>query len=163
MRLLATAVPAYRHQSVFKKCKSFEIATQWLRHASSNSATALPSNVGILGGGISGLSSAIFILMMHEKKYPGTKLPKITIYEANNRLGGWMQTAKVIPGAGLEPVYMEQGPRTIRLSSIGGLIFTALVRTLDSHLFLQADRICLDNEVGSRTQYTPYSQNGSRY
>src|ERR1700759_4372052 len=128
MRLLATTVPAYRHHLVFNKCKKFDIAAQWLRHASSSSPIALPSNVGILGGGISGLSSAIFVLMMHEKKYPGTKLPKITIYEANNQLGGWMQTAKVIPGSGLSPVYMEQGPRTIRLSNIGGLMFTALVR-----------------------------------
>jgi hypothetical protein len=127
MRLLAAAVPAYRSQTLFTTCRKLDIASQWLRHASSSAAVAPQQNIGILGGGISGLTTAIFTLMMHEKKYPGAKLPKITIYEAGNRLGGWMQTAKVVPGIGYSPVYMEQGPRTIRLSSVGGSMLATLV------------------------------------
>ena len=134
MRRLAVAVSACPIQSTFSTCRKLEIASQWRRHVSSSSTAAQPQNIGILGGGISGLSTAMFTLIMHEKKYPGAKLPKLTIYEASDQLGGWMQTSKVVPGPGLAPVYMEQGPRTIRLASFGGSILASLVRSLAIYL-----------------------------
>lgn len=56
----------------------------------------------ILGGGISGLSAAYYAL-------ENPKLGSIVLYEATNRLGGWVWTKKS-PNGGI----FEQGPRTIR-------------------------------------------------
>ncbi|MDE3045379.1 MAG: protoporphyrinogen oxidase [Verrucomicrobiota bacterium] len=57
--------------------------------------------IAILGGGISGLSAAWFLL----KKYPDAK---ISLFEASPRLGGWIDTHQ----AG--PFLFEQGPRTFQ-------------------------------------------------
>lgn len=56
----------------------------------------------ILGGGISGLSAAYYLL----KKFPKTP---VTILESTNRCGGWIRSRKLPNG-----VIFEEGPRTIR-------------------------------------------------
>lgn len=47
------------------------------------------ANVAVLGGGLTGLTTAYYLA----KKLPSTA--KITLYEASERLGGWIRTDKV--------------------------------------------------------------------
>ncbi|XP_031829050.2 protoporphyrinogen oxidase [Nomia melanderi] len=56
----------------------------------------------ILGAGISGLSAAYYALR-------NTKMVPIVIYEATNRVGGWLHSIKLADGT-----IFEQGPRTMR-------------------------------------------------
>ncbi|KAL0281589.1 UNVERIFIED_CONTAM: hypothetical protein PYX00_002527 [Menopon gallinae] len=58
----------------------------------------------ILGGGISGLSAAYYL-----SKKPSNG---IVLYEASERLGGWIRTRESTSGA-----FFEQGARTLRWSS----------------------------------------------
>lgn len=69
-------------------------------------------DIAILGGGISGLASAYYLTQ---------ELPKarITIYEASDRLGGWLSSRRVPVKDGT--VLFEAGPRTLRPSSNGVL------------------------------------------
>uniref|UniRef100_A0A6V7HSA6 Protoporphyrinogen oxidase n=1 Tax=Bracon brevicornis TaxID=1563983 RepID=A0A6V7HSA6_9HYME len=62
----------------------------------------------ILGGGLSGLSAAYYAL-------ENPRLSPLTLYEASNRLGGWVRTVKSKNG-----VTFEKGPRTIRPSGLAG-------------------------------------------
>ncbi|XP_011642007.1 protoporphyrinogen oxidase isoform X1 [Pogonomyrmex barbatus] len=57
----------------------------------------------ILGGGISGLSAAYYAAN-------DARISSIILYEASNRLGGWIRSRSSPSGA-----IFEQGPRTIRL------------------------------------------------
>ncbi|KAF2267446.1 Protoporphyrinogen oxidase [Lojkania enalia] len=69
------------------------------------SSTAYPEQIAILGGGISGLASAYFV----NKEFPNSK---ITIYESQGELGGWIRSRRVeVPGG---DVLFEYGPRTLR-------------------------------------------------
>lgn len=63
-----------------------------------------PPRVAILGGGISGLTAAYFLL----KVLPNVK---VTLYEASDRLGGWIQSDQVNVGNG--DVILEAGPRSL--------------------------------------------------
>lgn len=60
----------------------------------------------ILGGGVSGLSAAYYVL-------ENSKLASIVVFEASNRVGGWIRSRQQPDGT-----IFEQGPRTIK---IGGL------------------------------------------
>jgi oxygen-dependent protoporphyrinogen oxidase len=71
-------------------------------HASSS---AYPKNIAVLGGGISGLSSAWFL----KKEFPDSK---ITIFEAGKEAGGWIKSKKVDVAGG--HVLLECGPRSLR-------------------------------------------------
>lgn len=62
-------------------------------------------HIGVLGGGISGLASAYYVL----KNDPSAR---ITIYESSDRLGGWLQSARVPVRDGT--VLFEGALRTIR-------------------------------------------------
>ncbi|CAG8549552.1 4864_t:CDS:2 [Ambispora gerdemannii] len=70
-----------------------------------------PKHYAVLGGGISGLAAAWYLMRGTPPK------TKITLLEATNRLGGWIQTTRV----GEEQVLFEQGPRTLRPSGLSGL------------------------------------------
>ncbi|TVY32535.1 Protoporphyrinogen oxidase [Lachnellula subtilissima] len=63
------------------------------------------TRIAVLGGGITGLASA---------HYLARELPhaKITLYEASDRVGGWLRTTEL--GGEEGEVYFEQGPRTLR-------------------------------------------------
>ena len=76
-------------------------------------------NVAILGGGITGLATAHYLA----RELPNTP---ITIYEASNRFGGWLNTQSVDVGTGR--VVFEQGPRSLRPSIPNGLLTLDLVR-----------------------------------
>jgi hypothetical protein len=131
MCLIPRSIARSQHYAIFRNpllLKSTCLSPQWLSRAFSDDSTAVPQDIAILGGGISGLTTAVFLLMMHEEKFRGRKTPKITIYESSKRLGGWMHTKKVVPGSGKNPLYIEQGPRTIRCGGIGAVMLWNLVR-----------------------------------
>ncbi|XP_057332749.1 protoporphyrinogen oxidase [Microplitis mediator] len=62
----------------------------------------------ILGGGIAGLSAAFYAL-------ENPRLGALTLYEASDRLGGWIRSKRSPTGA-----MFEKGPRTMRSTGIGG-------------------------------------------
>lgn len=70
------------------------------------------NDVAILGGGITGLASAYYLT----KQIPHAK---ITVYEASDRLGGWLSSKRVPVKDG--NVLFEAGPRTLRPASNGVL------------------------------------------
>lgn len=77
-------------------------------------------NIAILGGGITGLATAHYLTKT-------LRNANITVYEANPRLGGWLQSQRVeVPGGS---VLFEQGPRTIRQAN-SSLVTTHLVQDL---------------------------------
>ncbi|KAI9800155.1 MAG: oxygen-dependent protoporphyrinogen oxidase [Piccolia ochrophora] len=100
-------------------------AIQPHRRASSNarkSNSSTGDDVAVLGGGITGLATAFFLL----KSSPSTK---VTLYEAGSRLGGWLETKHVDVGTG--SIVFEQGPRTLRPSVPNGLVTLRLIKELD--------------------------------
>lgn len=94
------------------------------------SSSAEPKNIGILGGGITGLTSAYYF----SKNNPGAK---ITIYESGARLGGWLHSDKVEVDDGY--VLFEKGPRTLRPAG-NGVLTARLVR--HQHLALSGLPAC---------------------
>ena len=81
----------------------------------------LAKEIAILGGGITGLSTAHNI----SKCLPHAK---ITVYEASDRLGGWLNSELVQVDNG--EVLFEWGPRTLRPDLGGsGMATLDLVRT----------------------------------
>lgn len=77
-----------------------------------------PKNIAILGGGITGLASAYYL----SKELPSAS---ITLYEASDRMGGWLQSKHVNVGNG--KIVFEQGPRTLRPRTPAGLVTLGLV------------------------------------
>jgi oxygen-dependent protoporphyrinogen oxidase len=73
----------------------------------------------ILGGGLGGLSAAYYLL----KRQPRTP---ITLIEATNRVGGWIQSTTQEDG-----VIFEQGPRTVRPQGPQGANTLALLEELN--------------------------------
>jgi len=74
--------------------------------------------VSVIGGGISGLTAAYYL----------SKLPKvtsITVYEASQRLGGWIQTTRSDDG-----FTFEHGPRTVRPAGPKGANTLELIEDL---------------------------------
>lgn len=90
---LRPAIPRRVAPPVCNRCR---------RYATSG---ASPENIAVLGGGISGLSSAYFI----SKEFPTSK---ITIFESGKATGGWIRSRRVdVPGG---DILFEYGPRTLR-------------------------------------------------
>ncbi len=83
-----------------------QLAKAYSAQAASN------QDVAILGGGITGLACAYYIT----KELPNVN---VTIYEASDRLGGWLSSKRVPVKDG--NVLFEAGPRTLRPSSNGVL------------------------------------------
>lgn len=82
-----------------------------LRHFS-NEQPSGQDNIAVIGGGITGLASAYYLT----KELPRAK---ITIYEASDRIGGWLSSKRVPVKDGT--VLFEAGPRTLRPSGNGVL------------------------------------------
>ena len=67
-----------------------------------------PRNVAILGGGITGLTAAHY-LVRHAKDV------HITLYEGSSQLGGWINGESVaLDASGGEDVLLQRGPRMLR-------------------------------------------------
>lgn len=62
-------------------------------------------DIGVLGGGITGMASAYYL----SEEFPHAK---ITLYESKPELGGWMRSKHVDVGDG--KIIFEQGPRSLR-------------------------------------------------
>ncbi|KAJ9474825.1 Protoporphyrinogen oxidase [Pseudozyma hubeiensis] len=102
----------------------------------SSSTTALAAaasakkRIAVLGGGISGLTSAYRLAQQLPKdKYD------VLLLEHHNRLGGWIQSERIaLPSThGAAPndtALIEQGPRSIRPAGYSGLVMLELVRSL---------------------------------
>ena len=75
--------------------------------------------VGILGGGIAGLSTAYYLV-----KQFGDKVHPV-IFESSGMTGGWMRTVTTKKGS-----RYEMGPRTIRPMGISGLNTLDLIEEL---------------------------------
>lgn len=82
------------------------------------------NDVAVLGGGITGLAAAYYLT----KELPTAK---ITVYEASDRLGGWLSSKRVPVKDG--SILFEAGPRTLRPSS-NGVLSARLVRSLVDHM-----------------------------
>lgn len=80
--------------------------------------------ISVLGGGISGLSAAYYLLK--------TGVPAVTIFEKTSRCGGWIKTKKFDEG-----YLFEAGPRTLRPKGIPGS------NTLEMIEELGLDSLCL--------------------
>lgn len=89
----------------------------------------MASSVAILGGGISGLSSAYYL----SKSSPKTK---ILLVEGSKRVGGWIRSQRVSPGLHTSPnsiiqgsdnVLFEAGPRSLRPVGAGGATILTMV------------------------------------
>ncbi|KAL1872298.1 hypothetical protein VTK73DRAFT_1647 [Phialemonium thermophilum] len=77
------------------------------------SSRPTPKNIAVLGGGLTGLTTAYYLSRFLPEA-------KIVLYEANERLGGWVHTERVRVRAqdGKEgTVLFEHGPRTVRPQS----------------------------------------------
>lgn len=88
-----------------------------------NSTRHLPptKHIAVLGGGITGLTSAHYLAL---------NLPdaKITIYDSADRLGGWLQSKYVDVKDG--KILFEAGPRTLRPNTDPGLVTLEMVYSL---------------------------------
>lgn len=85
------------------------------RPASTTTTTARTHShdIAILGGGITGLATAYFITQQLPRA-------KVTVYEAGERIGGWLESRRVeVEGGG--NVLFEAGPRTLRPAQNGVL------------------------------------------
>lgn len=92
------------------------------KHVRAQSTTSTqPKNIAILGGGVTGLASAIYLM----KELPHAN---ITIYEGGDRLGGWMRSTHIDVENG--SVVFEHGPRTLRPKPPAGLVTLELVMEL---------------------------------
>lgn len=58
------------------------------RNFATLSETKLPKDIAVLGGGLTGLTTAYYLTRFHPDA-------NITIYEAADRLGGWVDTERI--------------------------------------------------------------------
>jgi len=84
------------------------------------------TNIAVLGGGITGLTSAHYLT----KEFPQAN---ITIYEGSNSLGGWVKSYQRDVKNG--HIIFEQGPRTLRPNTPAGLVTLDLVSPIGSTEF----------------------------
>ncbi|KAK3669627.1 oxygen-dependent protoporphyrinogen oxidase [Recurvomyces mirabilis] len=78
-------------------------------------------DVAILGGGITGLASAYYLA----RELPNSR---ITVYEASDRIGGWLSSKRVPVKDGT--ILFEAGPRTLRPAS-NGVLSARMMQELD--------------------------------
>ena len=65
--------------------------------------------IGVLGGGVSGLATAYFL-----RKELGEGA-KVTVFEGSSRVGGWIDTEVVSLPSSSSPFILEKGPRSLRI------------------------------------------------
>ncbi|KAI9722817.1 MAG: oxygen-dependent protoporphyrinogen oxidase [Chrysothrix sp. TS-e1954] len=112
------------------------------RHYASN-ASPTP-NVAILGGGITGLATALYLT----EKLPDAQ---VTIYEGKETLGGWLKSRPIDVGDG--EVIFEAGPRSLRPQSPNG----HLTLDLAHRLGLYRDMLFVDrNAPAAKNRFIYY-------
>jgi oxygen-dependent protoporphyrinogen oxidase len=133
MRLNLREIHGSLHQSLQKSLCRTTSRSRWLRQYSASGQNK--KDIGIIGGGITGLTAAFKILLLHKLSYSSTPTPKITIYESGPRLGGWVQSPTVKTPGGQNVVF-EQGPRTLRTGSAASLVTLEMVSIHDISVML---------------------------
>ena len=78
-------------------------------------------DVAVLGGGITGLSTAYYLSRFLPRS------TRIELFEASPRLGGWLDSTSVDIGNGSARVVLESGPRTLRPNPPNGLVTLDMV------------------------------------
>lgn len=82
------------------------------------------AKVGVIGGGISGLSFTYFLLRLRPDI-------QFTIFEKNSAPGGWIKTDRLKSTNPQVPdILLEKGPRTLRGVSDGTLLIVDILRQL---------------------------------
>ncbi|CAE6467643.1 unnamed protein product [Rhizoctonia solani] len=95
------------------------------------------TTIGVLGGGISGLTTAFYLARHLPASYPA----RILLFEKSKRLGGWIRSEKIdIPtpshnASDSRSLVLEAGPRTLRPRSLDMLELIHLL-DLESSLIL---------------------------
>lgn len=79
-------------------------------------------SIAVLGGGISGLSAAHYLLRNSIKSK--VNISKVYLLEEQPRVGGWLQSKQIPEQDG----YFELGPRTISTASYAGTNAIAMVQ-----------------------------------
>lgn len=100
----------------------------------------MSGSTAVLGGGISGLSAAFYLL-------DNPAFRTINVIEASGRIGGWLRT-RVSPGG----VIFEEGPRTIRPRGPAGMNTLNLI-----------DRLKLDEKIIPISLHHPAAKNRMIY
>lgn len=101
-----------RRATVVETSKSSQhgsISSSDRRSYTTTNTESPPSDIAVLGGGLTGLTTAYYLARFLPKA-------KITIYEAGDRLGGWVRSDKVqVSGAdgNIGTVVFERGPRAV--------------------------------------------------
>lgn len=75
-------------------------------------------DIVVVGGGITGLTTAFYA----KDAFPHAN---ITVYEAESRVGGWLQSKHVEVKGGT--ILFEQGPRSLRTKTLNALATISLV------------------------------------
>ncbi|KAF2402281.1 Protoporphyrinogen oxidase [Trichodelitschia bisporula] len=92
------------------------------------SASAPGGDFAVIGGGITGLSTAWFLYQRSQTTDQKKHRTKITLFEAADRTGGWIQSKHVdVPGG---RVLFETGARTLRPTPPGGRAVATLIEEL---------------------------------
>ncbi|SPN96957.1 uncharacterized protein DNG_00475 [Cephalotrichum gorgonifer] len=93
------------------RVRLWPVSTVLPRRSYATTAAAPPENIAVIGGGITGLTTAYYLARL----LPATS--RVTLYEAADEIGGWIHTHKEeAPGGGT--VHFEKGPRMLR--GLGG-------------------------------------------
>ncbi|POS87814.1 hypothetical protein EPUL_000687, partial [Erysiphe pulchra] len=102
------------------------------------------SHVAVIGGGISGLTTAYYLLRRFQNA-------KVTLYESTNRLGGWLQSESIDTGYG--KVLFESGPRTLRYGNSNSLVTAQLIQDLglEDEIILSAK-----NSIAAKNRFVYY-------
>ncbi|KAK0731769.1 hypothetical protein B0H67DRAFT_501668, partial [Lasiosphaeris hirsuta] len=105
-----------------------------------------PRQIAVLGGGLTGLSAAWHLAQMCPKD-------KITLYEATDYLGGWIQTEEIdvkTPDGKPGLVYFEKAARMIQAPKRNGTLFDDLVFYEMVHeLNLENELVTMDAEAAA--------------
>ena len=104
--------------SVVSKSLPWRGSRRLYSHSSQISNDHRKEDIAVVGGGITGLVTAFYLA----KGLPSTT---VTIFNATQELGGWLQSKSVDVGTG--NVVFEQGPRTLRPAPISGWVTLDLV------------------------------------
>lgn len=80
------------------------------------------SRIAVLGGGISGLSAAYYLARLAPKS------TKIVLIEGKNRVGGWIESKRVVTPDSKDTVLFESGPRTLRPKGPSGTLLLEMVK-----------------------------------
>lgn len=111
----AKAPVAQSTRSITSPPRSISSSSATYRSYATASGPQPPQDIAVLGGGLTGLTTAYYITRFHPDA-------KITIYEAADRLGGWIDTERVevkTQQGDTATITFERGARSV--SPQGGL------------------------------------------